>query len=144
MSKKKDVSAALLGILVAAILWITILGREPQLGGNQLYQPFHSLGSIWKEIFRAGLRSNLLGNIILFIPVSALVSFLTGWEWKTVAVGSGFSFLVEIMQLITRRGCFDPDDVMLNVLGCVIGYGLYRAARTVFHKHSGKPSGTNV
>ncbi len=146
MSKRKDISAILLGITAALILWITILSREKLIGTPISYHPFHVLVSFLKEVQRGRIGANFLGNIILFMPVGMLIPAVTGRKkmWRSVVAGGGLSLFIEITQLITSRGCFDPDDVMLNVLGCVIGYGLYRAARTVFHKHSGKPSGTNV
>lgn len=135
MIRKKDISAALLGIVIALILWVTILGRDVQLGGKLFYPPFHTVATIWKEIQRTGLRSNLLGNIILFIPVGILFPMISGWKWKTVAMGTAFSLLIESIQLITRRGCFDPDDIILNCLGCIIGYGALCMARKLFTKN---------
>ncbi|QYR24052.1 VanZ family protein [Paenibacillus sp. sptzw28] len=33
------------------------------------------------------------------------------------------------MQLILRRGSFDIDDVLLNTIGAVIGYTVYRIGK---------------
>lgn len=136
MDKRKDISTALLGVIVALILWITILGREAQLGGKLFYPPFHSFGSIWKQTLRAGIRSNFLGNILLFVPIGVLLPVATEWRRKTLIVGCGFSVLIELIQLITQRGCLDPDDIILNSLGCLIGYGLYCAAQKYINKKS--------
>ena len=135
MDKRKDISTALLGVIVALILWITILGREVQLGGKLFYPPFHSFGSIWKQILRAGIRSNFLGNILLFVPVGVLLPVVTGWKRQTLIVGCSFSVLIELIQLITRRGCFDPDDIILNSLGCLIGYGVWSVAWKLFTRN---------
>ena len=37
---------------------------------------------------------------------------------------SGFllSLTVEVIQLISKVGCFDVDDLILNTLGAVLGY----------------------
>ena len=35
-------------------------------------------------------------------------------------MGLSFSLLIEIIQLITSLGYFDPDDIMLNTLGMAI------------------------
>lgn len=138
MSKRKDISTALLGVTVALILWITILSREALIGTPITYRPLHALISFMKEIQRGRIGANFLGNIILFIPFGFLLPCVTDWNrmWKTVVTGIGFSLLIETIQLITSRGCFDFDDVILNSLGCVIGYGIHRAARKLFTKGS--------
>ena len=137
MSKRKDLSTALFEIAVAVILWFTILSRET-LGGTPIfYRPFHALNSFLKEIQRGRISMNFLGNIILFVPIGVLVPAVTDWKkmWRIVAAGVWFSLIVETIQLITSRGCFDFDDIILNGLGCIIGYGIYRAARKVFTKN---------
>ena len=142
MSKRKDISAILLGVAAALILWITILSRETLIGTPKLYHLFHSIPSFLKEIQR-GRIGNSCGNIILFMPVGFLVPVVTGWEkmWKTVVLGVGLSLCIEIIQFITSRGCFDPDDIILNCLGCIIGYGALCVARKPFTKKNLNASG---
>ena len=136
MSKKKDISTALLGVVVALILWITILSREKLIDTPITYHPFHSLSSFFKELQR-GRIGNSFGNIILFIPIGFLAPAVTGWKkmWKTVVAGISFSLFIESIQLITSKGCFDLDDVLLNGLGTVLGFGLYCAAQKIFTKN---------
>ena len=143
MTRNKNLPAVLLGVAIAIILWMTILSREKQIEVNTVYQPFHALVSFLKEIQRGRIGTNFLGNIILFIPFGFLLPCVTDWNrmWKTVVTGLGFSLVIEIIQLITSRGCFDFDDVILNGLGCVIGYGIHRAARKLFTKGSLNTSG---
>ena len=137
MSKRKDVSTVLLGVAVALILWVTILSREKLIGTPISYHPFHALVSFLKETQRGKIGANFLGNIILFLPIGVLLPVVTGWKklWNTVAVGIEFSLLIEIIQLITSRGCFDFDDVLLNSLGSAIGFGLYSVARKLFTRN---------
>ena len=57
-----------------------------------------------------------------------LVPIATGKEKRywAVGVGTSLSLLIEVIQLITSLGYFDPDDIMLNTLGTIIGYGLWK------------------
>ncbi len=133
MSKKKEIATALLGITTAFIIWITILNREALIGAPIRYTPFHALLSFVKEIQRGRLGANFFGNIVLFVPMGFFIPPVIGkqkWYW-TIGIGFCFSLLIEIIQLVTARGCFDPDDMILNTLGTAIGYGLYRG---VVHK----------
>ena len=53
-------------------------------------------------------------------------------DWgKVLAVGGGFSLLIEVLQFVSRRGFAEFDDVFHNVLGCAIGFGLYVAVAWV-------------
>jgi len=35
-------------------------------------------------------------------------------------------FVIEVIQLVTRRGSFDIDDIVLNMLGALIGFGIWK------------------
>lgn len=129
MNKKKDIATALLGALTALILWLTILSREKLIDTPIMYKPFHVFVSLRESIRQGGITGNFLGNILIFMPVGFLLPLVSGrnrWYW-IVGVGLCFSLSIEIIQLITARGCFDLDDIMLNTLGTAIGFGIYRA-----------------
>lgn len=68
---------------------------------------------------------NLFGNIIAFIPFGLLLPLLgrkTAGIISTTLAAFVFSLLVEIVQLYTGLGTFDVDDIVLNIIGCIIGY----------------------
>jgi glycopeptide antibiotics resistance protein len=76
---------------------------------------------------------NLFGNIIPFMPIGLLVplvvrssSFSCSFSWQkalVLGVATGLSF--EVMEVVFRVGIFDVDDVMLNALGVMAGYGVF-------------------
>lgn len=80
--KKRDICAALLGATIATILWITILGRKETVENVIIFRPFHSMHSIITGIKRQGIRSNFLGNILMFIPVGILFPVVMPWGRK--------------------------------------------------------------
>ena len=45
--------------------------------------------------------------------------------WLTALYSLELSLLAELWQLVFRVGCFDVDDLMLNTLGGMLGFGLY-------------------
>lgn len=139
MSKRKDISAALLGIAVAVILWVTVLGRESYIENSLVFDPFHAFYSFVKDVQDGRIRitGNFIGNIILFIPIGVLFP-LTGDEHKCVKTGFialCFSIIIEIIQMVSHRGYFEIDDLILNTLGAVMGYGIYRVAMMLFTKN---------
>ena len=41
-------------------------------------------------------------------------------------------------QLLTKVGCFDVDDMILNTLGAALGYGIYAVCDRIRRKINGK------
>lgn len=71
---------------------------------------------------------NVLGNTAMYIPYGFLVPIafrqLDAW-WKVVATGALMSLCVEITQLLFFERASDVDDLILNTLGCAMGYAVY-------------------
>ena len=70
---------------------------------------------------------NLVGNIIPFMPIGLLAPLVfRSISWKealVLGVVTGLTF--EVMEVVFRVGIFDIDDVILNGLGVMIGYGVF-------------------
>ena len=57
---------------------------------------------------------NLLGNIVLLVPIGFLVPFVfknITWK-KSLAIAVAAGFIIEGMQVVLHVGIFDIDDVM--------------------------------
>ncbi|MEO8174109.1 MAG: VanZ family protein, partial [Sediminibacterium sp.] len=70
---------------------------------------------------------NLIGNIILLIPLGLLVSCVNPtmtWK-KSIAIAIAAGFAIEGMQALLHVGIFDIDDIILNALGVIIGCGAF-------------------
>jgi glycopeptide antibiotics resistance protein len=68
--------------------------------------------------------NNLLGNIVLFIPLGIFIPILNKRLLETKLFISTILialFCVELVQMLTKVGTFDIDDVILNSLGAMIG-----------------------
>ena len=48
------------------------------------------------------------------------------------------SLLVETIQLVTKVGSFDVDDMMLNTLGAFLGYVIFKICDKMRRKYYGK------
>lgn len=67
-------------------------------------------------------------NIVFFIPLGLLIPII--WSkintvLKIFGTSILFSFLIEISQLLNNRRT-DIDDILLNVLGAIIGFVFYK------------------
>ncbi len=80
---------------------------------------------------------NLLGNVLAFIPFGALIRWVrnqkTGF-FVAVLYTFLFSLAIELIQLFTKVGVFDVDDLLLNTCGGAIGYAIYRILRAIDRK----------
>jgi glycopeptide antibiotics resistance protein len=73
------------------------------------------------------LLAEIILNILVFIPVGLLLGIaLNTATWKKAfIIGVCISIMIEISQFIFKRGFTEFDDVIHNVVGCLIGYGLF-------------------
>lgn len=100
---------------------------------NGNWMPFQTIlpyVKSWGFLFAA--RRNLIGNVVLFMPLGVLVPFSTKRDISirgTMAAGFVASLSLEVAQLATGLGVFDVDDLILNTLGAALGWLLYRAGR---------------
>ena len=75
---------------------------------------------------------NVAGNAALFIPGGILLPIIYKQRncfWKVVASGALISLFIEILQLPFPSRASDIDDLILNTLGIIAGYGIYMAFR---------------
>lgn len=69
--------------------------------------------------------TNLLGNIVAFVPFGIILPILKKRKqtfFYILLFSFEFSLFVEIIQLVSKVGSFDVDDLILNTLGGAIGY----------------------
>lgn len=96
----------------------------------------------WAKVSEAGFNAmmvNVVGNVVCFIPFGILLPFNVKKLDRFVSVMMItflFSLLIESVQLITRTGSFDVDDIFLNTLGGILGYVIYKVSiRIMSGKH---------
>lgn len=98
----------------------------------------------FKEIFRYKVTSklfyrNVVGNMVLFIPFGYFVSYYC--KTKNISYSIVLSLIIsstiEFIQMVLGR-CFDIDDIMLNVVGGIIGYIIYVIGELIFKRTSEK------
>ena len=98
------------------------------------------LFSSYKEAynnFSLGEWRNIILNILMFVPIGFIMPLLLkkceNW-YITYLVGFGITLFIEILQLISKRGIFEIDDIINNTLGCVIGYGIVMIFISLFKR----------
>ena len=71
---------------------------------------------------------NLIGNTAMFVPLGIVwpaVFRRLNTHGKVIVAGFGVSLTIEILQLPFFSRATDIDDLILNTLGFLMGYGVY-------------------
>lgn len=96
--------------------------------------PFRTINLYIHSIFHGTLDiniplKNLGGNLILFLPMGIYLPLFIKRINKMgiyVITMSVILLLIEVTQVVSRRGSFDIDDLILNMLGAVIGFIIWK------------------
>ena len=77
---------------------------------------------------RGEILLNFIGNTAMFLPLGIVWPYVfkqLNTHKKVIAAGIGASLLIEILQLPFFDRVSDIDDLILNSLGFLMGYGIY-------------------
>ena len=92
---------------------------------------FKEIKRFWENRDSLGWQSvitNLAGNIVAFAPFGFFLPMLIRIGknvFGCVLMSALFSLLVEAVQLVTKVGAFDVDDIFLNAIGGLVGFLCY-------------------
>ena len=114
----------ILVIYLIMFLNLTIFGRT----GMKIYGynliPFKTLIRYiaYPSIYNTTV--NIIGNIVILMPVQFLIMKIFNInKFKiSLSVDILLSLLIEVIQLMSKTGVFDIDDIILNVFGMSIIY----------------------
>ena len=127
----------LFGLYIVALVYFLFFAE--MLGRTNVNRTYHYNLILFKEISRfivyrrqLGFKAvflNLAGNMFIFAPFGFLLPImnrrLKGF-FQVTLLSLELSLAVETVQLITKVGSFDVDDILLNTLGVVLGYAGFR------------------
>lgn len=130
-SKGKPFAAAGLAIY-GYLLYLYTIAFRPRYSSPQ-----YELTFLWS--YKRALNGSaylwieIILNYILFLPVGLLVPVFIGNKKRknkktfaiTMLTGFFVSLTIELSQLIFRRGLMEWDDLLGNVFGTFLGYGIY-------------------
>ncbi len=130
------VGSQLVFILYLGVLFYLLFFSE-RYGRTDASEEYHYNLVLFKEIRRfyqyreiLGMQSvlvNLVGNVVAFMPFGFFLPVIWPKSARFLFVAFGsflFSLFVETVQLISKVGTFDVDDMFLNTLGGILGYFL--------------------
>ena len=127
-----------LGLLTYFTIFSEALGRTD--GGEYRYNLvlFHEISRYVRyreQIGWYGFFLNTFGNVLAFMPLGFLLPYVVGRDFtmlQMILAGAVCSYGIEFVQLLTRTGSFDVDDIFLNTIGAMLGWGLFLALRKLW------------
>lgn len=124
---------AYLLLLGYAVFFSSGFGREEHADYRYNLTLFQEIGRYYNYGMRTGSWRlfwwNVVGNVCVFVPFGAFLPALFAKCKRLFSVllfTLELSFVVEIVQLVTKIGSFDVDDLLLNTLGGILGYFVYK------------------
>jgi glycopeptide antibiotics resistance protein len=125
------VAALLLGLWLVGGLWLTLQPAHPlpgQVVDDNLI-PFHTLAIYFRNFGSGFWMRNLFGNLGLLLPLGLLgpvaLPVLRRW-WLILPLALLISASIELAQIRIPDRSADIDDVIVNVVGALLGYLLFR------------------
>jgi len=114
--------------------YLTFFYRTPMKENHVKLEPFWSYKEAFEglSISRLGVVRSIVLNIAITIPLGYLLpSAYRSTHHRylhTMLTVLFLSLVTEILQLITRTGLCETDDVINNMFGAAIGMVMYRVA----------------
>lgn len=106
--------------------------------------PFQEIKRFWnyrQQLGVVAVVSNLFGNVAGFIPFGLILPVISrnvrDFFFITFS-GFALSLCVETIQLISKLGCFDVDDLIMNTIGTAIGYVIFAVSYLIYKKRRGR------
>lgn len=119
---------------IRGYIW-TDLSLIEYIKSSSNFVPFKTISSYIQAIFDGSMNisipiKNLVGNLFMFLPMGIFLPFFIVKINKVSIFTISMIillFFIEVIQLVTRRGSFDIDDFILNTLGALIGFGIWKS-----------------
>lgn len=120
-------AAILLSLYIVVLLYFTVVGRYSHEEYEYKINFFTSYRWFFKYNGEQVLRQ-LLINLVMLMPVGFLLPVVIKAKYKyliTMALSLLLTVFIETMQLITKCGSFEVDDIINNFIGAVLGMLIY-------------------
>ena len=132
-------AAILLSLYIVVLLYFTVVGRysheeyEYQINFFTSYRWFFQYNG--EQVLR-----QLLINFVMLMPVGFLLPVIIKAKHKyliALALSLLLTVFIETLQLITKCGSFEIDDIINNFIGAVLGMLIYMLFSRIIQNRKG-------
>ncbi len=133
----KRIAAGFITAYVVLLFSSTVFARPTSDAAEFRLKLFWTYGVIANGGWRAKeMATQVLVNITMMVPLGLFLPIFIKKNqllW-TLICGLAISIMIEVLQLIFRRGLPEIDDLIYNTIGVVLGLCLYKGAKYAFQK----------
>ena len=100
----------------------------------ELFKEIRRFYTYREQLGMKAVLLNLGGNVVGFMPFGfflPVVSRRGRRPHNAVLLAFGLSLCIETVQLVFKVGSFDVDDLLLNTIGGILGFGLYKLVQRI-------------
>ena len=119
-------------------MWLKLWEHRTRLNYGLNLVPFRTIRTYVHSIMHGDIVAiavrNLVGNLLMFLPLGIYLPIIWAKCRKlitTLLVSLTILIGIELIQFVTLLGSLDIDDLILNLSGILIGYGLWKGLRFV-------------
>lgn len=110
-------------------------GRQTGYAYNlELFKEIKRFYHYRKQLGIEAVVLNLGGNVAGFMPFGFILPIISrrGRKWyNTFMLGFFLSLCIETAQLVFKVGSFDVDDLLLNTIGVILGFVVFRLVQGI-------------
>ena len=135
-NKTQCMAAILLSLYIVVLLYFTVVGRY----SHEEYEYTISVFNSYRWRFKSNgeqLLCQLLINLFMLTPVGFMLPVVIHSKHKyliTMALSLLLTVFIETMQLVTKCGSFEVDDIINNFIGTVMGILLYMLFNIIYKR----------
>lgn len=132
------IGVTLLCLYALVMIYLMLIAR-PQFGYMMWnLVPFKTVAQMFSKLSSDSIQTvkialvNLAGNVIMLVPLGFLLPFAFKAQrklWRTLLLSFLLILVMETVQLISMRGSFDIDDIIVNLAGVALGYLIFHLFR---------------
>lgn len=134
--KAQSFAAILLSMYIVVLLYFTVVGRYSHVEYAYQIHFFYSYSFLLEQFDFQNVRQIVI-NLVMLVPVGFLLSVIIKGKGKYVIVSVLCLLLtvfIELMQLLTKCGSFEVDDIINNMIGAIIGVLIYAFIHWITHQ----------
>lgn len=122
--RKKINKIQVIGVILLFIYYMLVYGSCVFTRNISHSDPELEIFWSWKIALKGNrvFLIEIIMNIVMFIPIGLLYRMIDNRFFRCFVIGMLLTLTIEMSQLIFQRGLFELDDIIHNVLGCMIGY----------------------
>ena len=135
INKRQRNAAVILSLYIVILLYFTVIGRYSHEEYELRLYYYYSYRRLIDHFDWHNLRQ-LVINIAMLVPVGFLLPMVFSKRkyWKTLFASMLLIILIEILQMLTKSGSCEIDDMINNLIGTLFGMALYRIASQLYRK----------